>query len=196
MYEEFKGIGRYWNLLVRKLGRAKPSGITCSFLIFLSSLLYPASHPSKPPFYIRPSSPPLLFFLRRALAPLFVRPELSVSSPLRRSASVYRMSAKPPSVSPSSANTVGQTLKNDSSFNRAGPLIASRISSNAIDQRVAADYIDSIVWIDNDGHSCLANFCLAIYTREFNLNSPELFNVANYPVASPETLQRLNHGVS
>lgn len=60
MYEEFKGIGRYWNLLARKLGRAKPPGITCSFLIFLSllpSALQPIS--AKLPFYIySPFSPP------------------------------------------------------------------------------------------------------------------------------------------
>lgn len=53
MYEEFKGIGRYWNLLARKLGRAKPSGITCSFLPDLpSSLPSCATRLSKPPFYI------------------------------------------------------------------------------------------------------------------------------------------------
>lgn len=39
MYEEFKGIGRYWNLLARKLGRAKPAGITRFFPIFLPRFL-------------------------------------------------------------------------------------------------------------------------------------------------------------
>lgn len=49
MYEEFKGIGRYWNLLVPKIGtRAKPFGITCSFP--RSSLLASCG-------FIPPSSP-------------------------------------------------------------------------------------------------------------------------------------------
>lgn len=45
-YEEFKGIGRYWNLLARKLGRAKPAGITRSFLIFLPSFVSLLALPS------------------------------------------------------------------------------------------------------------------------------------------------------
>jgi len=44
-YEESKGTGRYWNLLVRKLGRAKPSGITPSF---------PSSSPLRHSIFVRP----------------------------------------------------------------------------------------------------------------------------------------------
>lgn len=87
MYEEFKGIGRYWNLLARKLGRAKPPGITCSFLIFLSLLpssLQPIS--AKPPFYIYSPfslrSLLLVFFSRHAT--LLVGPNPSVSSSVVR----------------------------------------------------------------------------------------------------------------
>lgn len=88
MYEEFKGIGRYWNLLARKLGRAKPPGITCSFLIFLSLLpssLQPIS--AKLPFYIYSPfsarlSLSLVFFSRHAT--LLVGPNPSVSSSVVR----------------------------------------------------------------------------------------------------------------
>jgi len=50
-YEESKGTGRYWNLLARKLGRAKPSGITPPDLPRLVS-----AGLSKSPFYVRHSS--------------------------------------------------------------------------------------------------------------------------------------------